>query len=163
MTRPETGRGDGEGLPLLPSCETIKAHTKAERKMTMRMLTLKEFYEPAEKMPAEISPDVQKRTKDIDSDALQEISRLVAIMTEAHLTCSLKICRGAKMCCCNSTGPHASPCRAPMTRQRIDMNLAIVTFLALAGTSATLRDMQEEKKQAESAAAEKRTRESRYY
>jgi hypothetical protein len=131
--------------------------------MTMKMLTLREFYEPTERTPSEISPDVQKRVKDVDSAVLQDISRLVAIMTEAHLTCSLKICRGAKMCCANKAGACGGHCRAPMTRQRIDMTLAIVTFLSLAGTSATLRDMKEEKREAESAAAEKQARANRFH
>ena len=129
----------------------------------MKMLTLREFYEQTEKTPAEISPDVQKRVKDIDGAALQEISRLVAIMTEAHLTCSLKICRGAKMCCGTRPGACGGHCCAPMTRQRTDMTLAVVTFLAMAVTSATLCDMKEEERQAESVAAEKRARANRFH
>jgi hypothetical protein len=129
--------------------------------MTMKMLTLKEFYKPTEKMSADISPDIHKRIKNIDSSTLHEINRLVSIMTEAHLTCSNKVCRGAKMCCGNSTGPHTHPCRAPMTRQHIDMTLAIVTFLALAGTSSTFRDMNEEKSRAESDATERWARANR--
>jgi hypothetical protein len=128
----------------------------------MKMLTLKEFHEPSEKTPAEIGPDVQKRIKDIDSSALHEINRLVAVMTEAHLTCANRVCRSTKMCCGNTPGPHDRPCRAPMTRQRADMALAIVTFLSLAGTNATLRDIEEEKAAAESAAAQELARANRY-
>jgi hypothetical protein len=153
MTGPATGRGDGEGL---------SGPAKAQRKRPMKMLTLREFYEPTEKMPAEIDPDIQKKIKDIDISTLHEINRLVAIMTEAHLTCANKVCRSTKMCCGNTPGPHDRPCRAPMTHQRADMALAIVTFLSLAGTNATLRDMKEEKAAADSAAAQELARANQY-
>jgi hypothetical protein len=103
------------------------------------MLTLREFYnEPQSKTGKDAkAATAQPTAEELEMEAvlIHGAMRLVAKMTEAHLTCKNRKCRGSRLCLGLNPDVSGGSCRAPMTQQRADMILAIVTFEAgLIGT-----------------------------
>jgi hypothetical protein len=98
------------------------------------MFTLREFYnEPGAKagkghtvpLPEPPAPELETETLIVNG-----AMRLVANMTEAHLTCSNRKCRGARRCTGLNREDGGGACGAVITRQRVDMIAAIVAFQA---------------------------------
>jgi hypothetical protein len=112
------------------------------------MFTLREFYnEPGAKagkghtapMPEPPAPELQTETLIING-----AKRLVATMTEAHLTCNNRKCRGAQRCIGLNREDGGGACGAVMSKQRVDMVAAIVAFQAcLTGAQKRRKLMQE--------------------
>jgi hypothetical protein len=112
------------------------------------MFTLREFYsEPGAKagkghtapMPEPPAPELQTATLIING-----AKRLVASMTEAHLTCNNRKCRGAQRCIGLNREDGGGACGAVMTRQRVDMIAAIVAFQACLIGAQKRRDLMQE-------------------
>jgi hypothetical protein len=118
------------------------------------MLTLREFYsEPRSKTGKDAkAPTAQPTAEELEMEAvlIHGAMRLVAKMTEAHLTCKNRKCRGSRLCLGLNPDVSGGSCRAPMTRQRADMILAIVTFEAgLIGTWKYDNALREQQKKAQ--------------
>jgi hypothetical protein len=121
------------------------------------MLTLREIYdEPQSKTGKDAkAPTAQPTAEELEMESvlLHGAMRLVAKMTEAHLTCKNRKCRGSRMCLGLNRDVSGGSCRAPMTQQRVDMMMAIVTFEAgLIGTwkyDIAMREQREQQKKAQ--------------
>jgi hypothetical protein len=121
------------------------------------MLTLREFYnEPQSKTGKDAkAATAQPTAEELEMEAvlIHGAMRLVAKMTEAHLTCKNRKCRGSRLCLGLNPDVSGGSCRAPMTQQRADMMMAIITFEAgLIGSwkyDNAMREQREQQKKAQ--------------
>jgi hypothetical protein len=119
------------------------------------MFTLKEIYDESgtkfRKGNTEALPEPPADELETESLIIGGAKRLVAGMTEAHLTCNNRRCRGARRCLGLNREDKSSSCAAPLTKQRVDMIAAIVAFqaclMAAQKRMHAIRQLEEEAKQ----------------
>jgi hypothetical protein len=92
------------------------------------MLTLRQLYKqtPAD----EETPSPAKPIHDcgLSPEFVSFAGQTVAIMTESHLDCPRKKCRGERWCRAFDNPSSEAVCEAPITKQRLDMTAALYGF-----------------------------------